>query len=143
MKRYLLSAMLLLGAAAPALANEGAATSKLSPELQQKVQATRGKFKDQMKPLWQDMRDANQSLRTEMAKPQPSDATLQQLEERLLADRGKMQQVHQQMQSELRAQLSPKEIAQLMMARQDHFGRRFHHHRGGGGDVGGGGDSQQ
>jgi heavy-metal resistance protein len=140
MKRYLLSAMLLLGAATPALANEGATTSKLSPELQQKVQANRGKYKDQMKPLWQDMRDANQSLRTEMAKPQPSDATLSQLEDRIAGDRQKMQQLHQQAQSELRAQLSPKEIAQLMIARQEHFGRGFHHHRGGGE---GGGDSQQ
>ena len=145
MKRYLLSAMLLLGAAAPAFANEGAgAASKLSPELAQKVQATRGKYKDQMKPLWQDMRAANQALRAEMQKAQPSDATLQQLESRLASDRGQMQQLHQQMQSELKSQLSPREIAQLMIARQDHFGRRFHHHRGGG-DVGAGsgGDSQQ
>jgi dsDNA-specific endonuclease/ATPase MutS2 len=138
MKRYLLSAMLLLGAAAPALANEGAAKANLSPELSQKVQAERGKYKDQLKPLWQDMRDANQALRAEMAKAQPSDATLAQLEERIAGDRAKMQQLHQQMQSELKSQLSPKEIAQLMIARQDHFGRRFHH-RGGGE----GGNTQQ
>src|SRR4051812_38391181 len=141
MKRYLFSAMLLLGAATPALANEGATASKLSPELQQKVQASRSRFKDQMKPLWQDMKSANEALRAEMAKAQPSDATLQQVEDRLAGDRGKMQALHQQMQSELRAQLSPKEVAQLMIARQDHFGRRFHHGHRGGGE--GGGDSQQ
>src|SRR3954470_9659304 len=126
MKRYLLSAMLLLGAAAPALANEGGATSALSPELQQKVQASRGKYKDQIKPLWQDMKAANDALRAEMAKAQPSDATLKNLEDRIGGDRQRMQALHQQMQSELRAQLSPKEVAQLMIARQAHFGRRFH-----------------
>jgi len=141
MKRYLLSAMLLLGAAAPALANEGGAKANLSPELSQKVQATRGKYKDQMKPLWQDMKSANDALRAEMAKPQPSDATLSDLESRIAGDRTRMQQIHQQMQSELRSQLSPKEIAQLMIARHDHFGRRFHHGHGGGSD--GGGESQQ
>lgn len=135
MKRYLLSAMLLLGAAAPALANES--VSKLSPELQQKVQATHAKYKDQMKPLWQDARAARQALKDELGKPQPSDATLSQLEDRLQGDRQRMMTLHQQAQSELRSQLSPKELAQLMLARGDHF-RGHHMHRG----DGGGGEQQ-
>lgn len=133
MKRYLLSAMLLIGAATPAFANES--VGKLPPELQQKVQATHARFKDQMKPLWQDARAARQALKDEMAKPQPSDATLSQLEDRLASDRDKMQALHQQAQSELRRQLSPQELAQLMLARGERFGHRMHH---GGGDNGGG-----
>ncbi len=126
MKRMLLSAMLLFGAATPALANEGA-TAKLSPEIRQKVQDTRARYKEQFAPLMRDARSARQALRDEMKKAQPNATTLSQLEDRIVDDRQKLEALRDQVQKELRGELSPEQYAQLMIARQDRFGRRMHH----------------
>ncbi|MCU1282129.1 MAG: hypothetical protein JWM53_5675 [bacterium] len=136
MKRMLLTAMLMLGAA-PAFAQPSTGTTAtISPELRQKLQATRSRYKDQMKPLWQDARAARQALGAEMQKAQPDDGALTQLEDRLAGDRQKMQALHASQQAELRKQLTPRELAQLMLSHKG-FGRHMH---GGGHD--GGGDGQ-
>ena len=129
MKRMLLSAMLLLGAAAPALAHEGA-LSKLPPDVQQKVKATHERFKPELQPVFGDMRSARQALRAEMGKATPDAATLSQLEDRLAADRQKMMAVRDEVQKELRSELTPQEYAQLMLSRHERFGRRFHEREG-------------
>ncbi len=121
MKRYLIPVMLLLGAA-PAFAQTHAA---LAPDAQQKVEATRARFRDQMKPLWQDARATRQSLRAEVQKAQPDDSTLVQLENKLASDRQQMQALHARQQTELKSELTPAQYAQLML-RHPRFGRRMH-----------------
>ncbi len=138
MKRYILPLMLLVGAATPALAQPQAG-AHLDPDLRAKVQVVSQRFRDQAKPLWQDARATRESLKSELAKAQPDDATLVQLEDRLASDRQQMQALHAQKQAELKKELTPKQYAQLMLARP-RFGRRFH---GGGRMHGGGGGEQQ
>lgn len=142
MKRFVVPVLLLLGAA-PAFASpaQGGALPPslgLTPEAQQAVMATRAKFKDQMKPLWQDARTAHQSLRAELQKPQPDDATLSQLEDRLATNRQQMMALQQQKQAELRKELTPTQYAKLMQARARFFGRHMHGRHGvNGGEPGG------
>ena len=124
MKRYVIPVMLLLGAAAPAFA-QGNGNQAVDPDLRAKVQAVRAQFRDQAKPLWQDARATRESLRAELAKAQPDDATLTQLEDRLASDRQQMMAIRVQGQAELKKELSPKQYAELML-RHRHFGRRFH-----------------
>jgi hypothetical protein len=127
MKRMLLSTMLLLGAAMPALAHEGA-EAKLSPEVQKTVQDARARFRPELEPVFSDMRSARQSLRAEMQKAQPDAATLSQLEDRIAADHQKMMAVRSEMQKELRGTLTPEEYAQLVLSRHEGFGHRHHDH---------------
>ena len=108
-----LAALALLGAPAlaqsapppPAAAPQPAAApgrAPLSPQVRQTVRDTRQRFAPQVRPIRQDMRDARQALRAELAKPQPSDATLRQLEDRLVADRQRLQAIHAQADADLR-----------------------------------------
>jgi Spy/CpxP family protein refolding chaperone len=127
MKRYLLSAMLMLGAAAPAFAQP----ATLSPEIRDTVKDTHARFKGEMKPLWQDARDARAALKSEIQKAQPNEAELARLEDRIGDDRSKMQSLRAEMNKELRSKLGPKQYAELMLARQERFGRRMHRLRGG------------
>jgi|SRR6476661_6056889 Spy/CpxP family protein refolding chaperone len=133
MKRYLIPVMMLLGAA-PAFAQTNAA---VTPETQQKIQAARAQFREQGKPIFQDMRSTREALQSEMAKATPDDGTLKQLEDRMASDRQQLQSLHQQQQQALKAQLSPKEYAQLMLSHK-HFGRRHFGNRGGDGTSGNG-----
>ena len=131
MKRMLLSAMLFLGVATPALAlahegQGGAATTKLSAEAREKVKDTRARFKPELQPVFADMKSARQSLRAELQKTQPDGNVLSQLEDRLTDDRQKMMAVRGEMQKELRSELTPQEYAQLMMSRHERFGRSLH-----------------
>ena len=124
MKRHLIPIMLLVGAAAPAFA-QGNANANVDPELRAKVQAVSAQFRDQVKPLWQDARATRESLRAELAKAQPDDATLTQLEDRLASDRQQLMALHGQRQAELKKELTPKQYAELML-RHPRFGRRMH-----------------
>ncbi|HEY1584550.1 MAG TPA: periplasmic heavy metal sensor [Polyangia bacterium] len=135
MKRYLVPVMLLLGAV-PAFAQSN---TSVTPETRQKVEAVRAGVKPQMKPLWQDARAAREALRAELAKAQPDDGKLTQLEDRLASDRQQMQALRTQSQAQLARTLSPRERAELILAHK-HFGRGMHggHRHGGGGDNGGG-----
>ncbi len=137
MKRFVIPVMLMLGAAAPAFAHPNNGSASLDPDLRAKVQSVSAKFRDQAKPIWQDARATRESLKSELAKPQPDDATLVQLENRLASDRQQMQALHAQKQAELKKELSPREYAQLMLSRP-RFGRHMH----GGGAQGGGGEQQ-
>ena len=139
MKRFILPVMLMLGAAAPAFAQPEGGGAQLDPALRAKVQAMMSGVRDQAKPIWQDARTTREALKAEMQKAQPDDATLVQLEDRLASDRQQLQALRADKQAELKKQLSPKEYAQLMLARH-HFGRRFH---GGGRMQGGGGGAEQ
>ena len=134
MKRYLVPVMLLLGAA-PAFAQS---SSSVTPATRQKIEAVRASVRPQMKPLWQDARAAREELRAELAKAQPDDGKLTQLEDRLASDRQQMQALRVQSQAQLARELSPRERAELILSRK-HFGRGMHGgHRHGGGDNGGG-----
>jgi len=129
MKRYLVPIMMLLGAA-PAFAQTNNAA--VTPETQQKIQAARAQFREQGKPIFQDMRATRQALQDEMQKATPDDGKLTQLEDRMSSDRQQLQSLHQQQQQALKSQLSPKEYAQLMLSHK-HFGRRHFGNRGGDG----------
>jgi Spy/CpxP family protein refolding chaperone len=145
MKRFLVPVMLLLGAA-PAFAAPGQGQNLqnlgLTPDAQAQVQATRTKYRDQLNPLFQDMKATHQSMRTELQKSSPDDATLSQLTDKLQSDRQQMMSIRQQQNAELRKELTPTQYAKLMMARARFFGRHMHGHRGQGGAPGGG-DTQQ
>ena len=121
MKRYLIPVMLLLGAA-PAFAQTNAS---VTPETKQKIEAVRASVRPQMKPLFEDARAARQALRDELAKAQPDDGTLTQLEDRLASDHQQMQALRMQSQAQLKRELSPRELAQLMLSRP-RFGRHMH-----------------
>ncbi len=144
MKRFLVPVMLLLGAA-PAFAAPGQGQNLqnigLSADAQAQVQATRSKYRDQLKPIFQDMKSTHQSMRAELQKSSPDDATLSQLTDKLQSDRQQMMSIRQQQQAELRKELTPTQYAKLMMARARFFGRHMHGHRGQGGQ--GGGDAPQ
>lgn len=122
MKRLLLSSFLLLGATTAM-----AQPAQLAPELQQKLRDVRQRHAGQAKPVRQDLRAAYRALRDELARPQASDATLRQLEDQVAADQQKLRELHAQVDSELRAQLTPREYAQVMMVR----GARHAHGRPG------------
>ena len=150
MKRFLVVPVMLLLGAAPAFASPGQGQGQnlqnlgLSADAQAQVQATRAKYRDQLKPLFQDMRTTHQSLRAEMQKATPDDATLSQLEDRLTSDRQQMMTIRGQQQAELRKELTPSQYAKLMMARARFFGRHGHGGRGQGGQGGApSGDAQQ
>ena len=130
MKRYLMVPVMLLLGAAPAFAQPNAS---VTPETRQKIEAVRASVRPQMKPLFEDARAARQSLKAELDKAQPNDATLTQLEDRLASDRQRMQALRVQTQAQLKRELSPREYAQLIVSRH-RFGRRMHggEHRGGG-----------
>ena len=136
MKRFVIPVMLMLGAAAPAFA-QPQPNAQLDPDLRAKVEVVSARFRDQAKPIWQDARATRESLKAEVAKAQPDDATLVQLENRLASDRQQMQALHAQKQAELKKELTPKQYAQLML-RHPRFGRRFH----GDGRMHGGGEQQ-
>lgn len=150
MKRLLVPVMLLLGAvpafASPSSHAQALQNLGLSADAQAQVQATQTRFRDQMKPIWQDARDAHQALNAELAKATPNDAALSKLEDRLSSDRQQMMSLQQQKQAELRKELTPTQYAKLMQARMSRFGRHMHGHRGNGGaeggGVNGGGDAQ-
>ena len=139
MKRFVIPVMLMLGAAAPAFAQSSQPNAQLDPDLRAKVMAVSSRFRDQAKPVWQDARATRESLKAELQKAQPDDATLTQLEDRLASDRQQMQALHAQNQAELKKELTPKQYAQLML-RHRRFGRGFH---GGARGQGGGGAPQQ
>jgi len=136
MKRFVIPVMLMLGAAAPAFAQPRNGNATLDPDLRAKVMAVSAKFRDQAKPIWQDARATRESLKSELAKAQPDDATLVQLEDRLASDRQQMAALHQQKQAELKKELSPRQYAQLVLSRP-RFGHRMH-----GGGAEGGGEQQ-
>jgi len=136
MKRFVIPVMLMLGAAAPAFA-QSQPNAQVDPDLRAKVEVVSARFRDQAKPLWQDARATRESLKAELQKAQPDDATLVQLEDRLASDRQQMQALHAQKQAELKKELTPKQYAQLMLS-HPRFGRRFH----GAGRMHGGGEQQ-
>ncbi|HEY2747710.1 MAG TPA: periplasmic heavy metal sensor [Polyangia bacterium] len=141
MKRFLVVPIMLLLGAAPAFAAPGQGQNLqnlgLSADAQAQVQATRAKYKDQLKPLFQDMRTTHQSMRAELQKPAPDDATLSQLTDHLQTDRQQMMAIRQQQNAEIRKELTPTQYAKLMMARARFFGRHMHGQRGQGGQPGG------
>ncbi|HEX2691652.1 MAG TPA: periplasmic heavy metal sensor [Kofleriaceae bacterium] len=121
-----LTALTLLGATT---ARAQPARAPLAPEVKQTLRDTRARFAPQIAPIKRDLRDARQALRDELARPQPSDATLRQLEDRMIADRQRLAQLHAQADAELRARLSPRDYARVLMKRA----ARMHHHGGRGG----------
>jgi hypothetical protein len=151
MKRLLVPVMLLLGAvpafASPSSHEQNLQKLGLSADSVAQVQATQTRFRDQMKPIWQDARAAHEAMRSELAKAAPDEGTLSKLEDRLASDRQQMQSLQTQKQAELRKELSPSQYAKLMQARARFFGRHMHGKHGGGfgGENGGapaGGDAQ-
>jgi Spy/CpxP family protein refolding chaperone len=141
MKRFVVPMLLLLGAApafaSPSQPGQGLQNLGLTPDAQQAVMNTRTRFKDQMKPVWQDARAAHEALRAELQKAQPNDATLSSLEDRLASDRQQMVSLQQQKQAELRKELTPTQYAKLMQVRARFFGRHMHGRHGGFGGQGG------
>lgn len=113
MNRYLVPVMLLVGAASPAFAEPAA--SAVTPETQQKIDTVRATFHAQIMPIAKDARATRQALRAELAKAEPDDATLSQLEQRLADDRTQMQALHAQTQADLEQQLTPRELGEIML----------------------------
>jgi membrane-bound lytic murein transglycosylase B len=122
MKRLLVVPVMMLLGAAPAFA---APSTAMSPELHQKLEASRARWKEQAKPIAQDAFAARKALRDELQKAQPDDATLTQLADRLASDRQQLQSLRAEKQAELKRELTPQEYATLML-RRPHFGHRMH-----------------
>jgi Spy/CpxP family protein refolding chaperone len=137
MKKTMVLAFLSLLGAAPAFAHEhgdaqnGQRFERMSEKLgldaasQAKVQQTFEKFRTQMAPVRQDMKQARLELRAELAAAQPNEGKVSALTTRLEGDRRQMMSVMQARSAELKQELTPSQFAKLTLA----HGRRFHKHQ--------------
>ena len=111
--------------------------SKLGLDAQEKaaVESTFTRYRAQMQPVRQDMKQTRQALQAELAGGKDA-GKLSSLTAQLTADRQKLGALRQAKMGELQKELTPAQYAQLVVSR--HEGRRgFGHGRHGGGEGGG------
>jgi Spy/CpxP family protein refolding chaperone len=86
---------------------------------------TQQKYYSQMEPLWQDAKQAEQSLKAELAKPQPDPKRLSQLSDQMTGDHQKLGALQTQRMADLKHQLTPEQYAKLLVSRRE-MGREIH-----------------
>jgi Spy/CpxP family protein refolding chaperone len=143
MNRMMIPLMLLLGGA-PALAQPVAnariearhemgekrlermtARLGLDAESAARVRATFEKYRAELAPVRQTLWTTRTALKAELAAPQPDSAKLSQLTDQLASARSDMQAIHARKIAELKSELTPRQFAELVVARQ---GRGMHGH---------------
>jgi Spy/CpxP family protein refolding chaperone len=99
----------------------------LSGDGANQLKQTFAKYRGQLQPLRQSTGQTAQALRQELAAAKPDSTRLSQLSDQLVANRQQMQSIEQQRTTELKAQLTPEQFAQLLMSRRE-MGREMHRH---------------
>ena len=116
MRRMLLLG--LLGLAAPAFAHEkGERLAGLDEAAKVKVQQTFEKFRPQIQPLRQDLKQTRLALREQLDSASPDEGKVAALTTQLQSDRRQMMSIAQKRADELKGELTPSQYARLMMAR--------------------------
>ncbi|MBS2028361.1 MAG: periplasmic heavy metal sensor [Deltaproteobacteria bacterium] len=95
-----------------------------------KFDQTNEKFREQMKPVWQDARQTQDALKQELAKPQPDSTKLTSLSDQLTNDHQKLVSLQQQKLSALKSELTPEQYAQFLVNRGEVARGMFHHGMG-------------
>ena len=125
MKRTMILSVLGLLAAVPAFAGEGGKLAEklgLDDASRAKVQQTFEKFRAQMAPVRKDAQEIRRELSAELANAQPNDGKVSALLVKLRTDRQQMMTIREARATELQKELTPTQLAKLMMAR----GHRHH-----------------
>jgi Spy/CpxP family protein refolding chaperone len=107
------------------------------------VESTFTRYRSQMKPVWQDMKQTRASLESELAGAKDANK-LSSLTAQLTGDRQKLASLRQAQMSELQKELTPAQYAQFVVSRHEGRGRFGHGHgRFHGGQHEGGGEGQE
>ena len=116
MRRMLLLG--LLGLAVPAFAHEkGERLAGLDDAAKVKVQQTFEKYRSQIQPLRQDLKQTRLALREQLDSGSPDEGKVSALTTQLQSDRRQMMTIAQKRADELKGELTPSQYARLMMAR--------------------------
>ena len=86
---------------------------------------TQQKYGSQMQPIWQDAKKTEQSIKVELAKPQPDQQRLSALSDQLTGDHQRLEALQTQKMAELKQQLTVQQYAQFLVSRRA-MGREIH-----------------
>ena len=103
----------------------------LDPTAKAKFEETNQKYFGQMKPVWQDVKQKDEALKAELAKPKPDESQLTKLSDGITSDREKIASLEQDRLNALKSELTPEQYAKLLVTQHEMAGR-FHHEMHGG-----------